>query len=101
MSNWSNFFQQAVAGVESRLDNILAEDVEAVQVKGSPRFERKRGQSAPREKYASTGQYYVSADLIYRWKLTVHSASKEPIIREKEWTSSGTPGPCSGEPRGS
>ena len=27
-SRWGNFLQQAVAGVESRLDNILAEGVE-------------------------------------------------------------------------
>ena len=62
MSNWSNFFQQAVAGVESRLDNILADDVEATQAKGIDRGEKKAGQQAARTKLASTGQYYVRMD---------------------------------------
>lgn len=30
-SKWGSYFQQAVAGVESRLDNLLAEGIEGEQ----------------------------------------------------------------------
>jgi TATA element modulatory factor len=35
-SRWGSFLQQAVAGVESRLDNILAEGDEAVKPAPKP-----------------------------------------------------------------
>lgn len=54
--------QQAVAGVETRLDNILAEDADASQVKGAGRSEKgekQADQPSRRAMLAPTGQYCV------------------------------------------